>query len=185
MYDHIFKTWISPIDHTSKWQIFRNKAGFANTNSPLESFNSRLKTDFFKRVVRSIGGFLTIMCDEIFPYLSINCKKFLNSPRYIENTEKSALKLTKANFSKINKHSYSYKGVNNNCTLKFDLPDYFKSCFCDCTSFMKDGVCMHLVAFSLLFDKDFYKNYTKKDKNFATCKKKGRHAHTKKAGQFN
>ena len=73
MYDHIYNTWINTTDHTCKWQIFRNKPGFANTNSPLESFNSRLKTDFFNRIVDF----------------------FKRSPRYVERTEKLALNLRK------------------------------------------------------------------------------------------
>lgn len=185
MYDHIYSTWINTKDHTNKWQIFRNKPGFANTNSPLESFNSRLKTDFFKRVVRSVGGALAIICDEIIPYLGDNCKKFRSSPRYSASTEKLALKLTKNNFKKKNNDVYSYNGVNNNYTLKFNLPKYYKSCFCDCCFFMKDGVCMHLVAFSWLYEKNLYTNYSNKSKTFAICTKRGRHKKTKKAGEFN
>jgi hypothetical protein len=168
MYDHIYNTWINTTDHTCKWQIFRNNPGFANTNSPLESFNSRLKTDFFNRIVRSIGGVLNVFREEIIPYLSDHCKKFKRSPRYVERTEKLALNLMKKNFKRKDLNTYSYQGKNNKYTIKLNLPRYYQSCFCDCGMFMKDVVCMHLVGFSWLFEKSFYKNYQNDPKVFAS-----------------
>ena len=80
---------------------------------------------------------------------------------------------------------YSYTGKNNKYTIKLNLPRYYKSCFCDCGMFMKDGVCMHLVGFSWVFEKYFYENYQNNPKIFATNKKKGRPKKCAKAGEFN
>ena len=102
-----------------------------------------------------------------------------------EITDKLALKLTKTNLKKIDKDLYTYTGVNNTCKLKFNLPSYYMGSFCDFSNFVKDGICMHLVAYSWLYEKDLYKNYSNKTKNFAICTKRGRHKKTAKAGQFN
>ena len=186
MYDHIFDTWINSSDHTCRWQAFRNKPGFANTNSPLESYNSRLKTDYFKRIVRSIGGVLDVFKDEIIPFESENFKKCKPYPRYIKKTEDLAIKLTRKNLKKLYKDTYSYTGVNNRFVIKMNLPRYYKGYFCDCESFMKDGVCMHLVAFSwLVSPQPFYKNYCNDPKVFATSTKRGRHKNCKKALEIN
>ena len=67
-----------------------------------------------------------------------------------------------------------------------NLPRYYKGYFCDCESFMKDGVCMHLVAFSwLVSPQPFYKNYCNDPKVFATSTKRGRHKNCKKALEIN
>ena len=165
----------------------RNKPGFANTNSPLESFNSRLKTDFFKRIVRSIGGALEIITKDLIPYLSESCKKFKKYPRYSASIEKYALTLTKKNFKKINNRIYNYTGSSGNkYKIKLNLSRYYNGCFCECSHFIKDGICGHLVAFSFLFDEIKYKNYSNEAKTFAIAKKKGRPIQkTKKAGEFN
>ena len=83
MFDHIWNEWFKKTDHTSKWQSFRNRAGQANTNSTLESFNKLIKHQFLKKVVMSIGGALEKI-GEIIYYYSNNCKKFEFSPRFVK-----------------------------------------------------------------------------------------------------
>jgi hypothetical protein len=53
------------------------------TNSPLESFNNLIKTQFMKKIVISIGGPLSKL-EEIIIYFSNNRKKFCFSPRFVK-----------------------------------------------------------------------------------------------------
>jgi hypothetical protein len=185
MYDYIYNSWINTKDHTCNLQIFRNRAGFANTNSNLESFNARLKTDFFNRIVRTIGGVLLVFIEELIPYLSDNCKKFKTYPKYVKKTEIKALTLTKENFSKKDKNSYLYQGKSNRFTIKLNVSaKYHSNVSCECASFVKNGVCLHLVGFSWLYKKSFYTNYSNDPKSFAISMKRGRPAKCKKTGEF-
>ena len=184
MFLHIWNTWINTRDHTHKWQIFRNKAGFANTNSPLESYNKLIKHQFFKRVVMSIGGALAKL-EEIILYYSNNCKKFECSPRFVKKTYSLAKTLTKDNFKVINKSSVSYIGVKNKFTLNINDNSAYKQYSCNCKYYMKDAICMHLVGYNWVKSKNLYKNYSNEPTKFAIRTKLGRHKLTAKAGEFN
>ena len=171
MYEHILKTWINTTNHTCKWQSFRNRPGFANTNSPLESFNARIKTDFFKRVVLSIGGAITKF-EAIVTYYSNNAKKFSFSPRFVKKSHELASNLTKRNYKfSANKNSVKYTGVKNQYVIKLNNENAYKNCSCNCIFYMKDAICMHLIGYSWIFNKKHYRIYSNEPREFAIKKK--------------
>lgn len=184
MFEHIWHTWIRTSDHTCNWQSFRNKPGFANTNSPLESFNNLIKTQFMKRIVMSIGGALSKL-EEIIIYFSNNRKKFNFSPRFVKTTHELASSLTKRNFRLLDNRTVAYTGKNNKFTIDIANEDAYRNCSCNCMTYMKDGICAHLVGYSWIYEKNLYRNYSNAPTKFATQTKRGRHKHTQKAGNFN
>ena len=184
MFEHIWHTWIRTNDHTCNWQSFRNRPGFANTNSPLESFNNMIKTQFMKRVVMSIGGALSKL-EEIIIYYSSNRRKFHFSPRFLKTVHELATSLTRANFRLINRATVAYTGLHNRFILNVDDERAYKNCSCNCTHYTKDGICMHLVGYSWIYGKNLYRNYSNGPVTFATQTKRGRHRNTQKAGKFN
>ena len=100
--------------------------------------------------------------------------------------EEKARRLTRKNFKFLkNNNRYLYTGTNNTAIIKLGLKRYYGELFCDCQSMMKDGICLHLVAFSWLYDINCYRNYSNKPKNFAISNKRGRHKKSKKCGEFN
>ena len=54
IYNYIKSQWVN--SRFCKWFVFNNKPGYANTNSPIESYNATIKRDFFERVKRSVYG---------------------------------------------------------------------------------------------------------------------------------
>ena len=90
--------------------------------------------------------------------------------------EEKARRLTRKNFKFLkNNNRYLYTGTNNTAIIKLGLKRYYGELFCDGQSMMKDGICLHLVAFSWLYDINCYRNYSNKPKNFAISNKRGRH----------
>ena len=128
-----------------------------------------------KRIVMSIGGALSKL-EEIIIYFSNNRKKFSFSPRFVKATHALATSLTKQNFRLIDSRTVAYSGKNNKFTIDIANEDAYRNCSCTCTTYMKDGVCLHLVG---------YRNYSNAPTVFATQTKRGRHKHTQKAGNFN
>ena len=100
-------------------------------------------------------------------------------------TKELAEVLTKANFKLVNKVTVEYTGKANRYKLNIDDVAAFKNCSCNCSLYMKDGICMHLVGYSWIYNKNFYANYSNLPTVFATQTKKGRHRKSQKAGQFN
>ena len=184
MFEHIWNTWIRTNDHTCNWQSFRNRPGFANTNSPLESFNNMIKTQFMKRVVMSIGGALSKI-EEVIIYYSNNPKKFNFSPRFVKTTNVLALTLTKENFRLKDREKVMYTGKSNRLTLNLVGKNACRNCSFDCTNYMKDGICAHLVGYSWIYGKNLYRNYSNAPTVFKTQIKRGRNKQTQKAGSFN
>ena len=91
-----------------------------------------------------------------------NFKKFERSPRYYKKLEEKAMALTKHKFERISKDKYKYKGVRNAATITTGLKRFYGHLICDCAHMMKHGICIHLVAFSWLFEKSCYTNYSNK-----------------------
>jgi len=186
MYDYIMTEWIDRNDHRCNWQIFRNKAGLANTNSPIESFNNTIKKIFFKRNVLSIGGAIDKL-DEIILYYSNDDKVFTRQPKFIKKSYELALTLNETNFLAISKSKVIYTGKNHTYKLNLNDENNYKKCSCNCNFFLKDGICMHLIAYCWLKNKNCFLKYPNPnlDSELATLNKRGRHKKTAKCGQFN
>ena len=144
MYEHIREQWLDSV--FCKWQIFRNKPGFANTNSNLEGFNATVKRDFTDHTSFHISGAIRIIGDIIAHY-SINFLIFENSPKFDKNVVDLASRLTKSNFTYVDRNNIVYKGVKNTFKLNLNNPSCFNKCCCNCETFMKQAVCMHLVGY--------------------------------------
>ena len=97
--------------------------------------------------------------------------------RFEKNTKASADKLTKKNF-KLTKHSqYSYQSLVTDTKHIIKVKDLncHNKCSCSCKSFIKLGVCLHLVAISFLFELNFIKgNYIEAPEVFVQKTKKGK-----------
>jgi hypothetical protein len=53
--------------------------------------------------------------------------------------------------------------------------DAYRNCSCNCATYMKDGICLHLVGYSWIYEKHLYRNYSNAPTVFATQTKRGRH----------
>ena len=102
-----------------------------------------------------------------------------------KKTHSLALKLTKNNFKLINKTSVAYNGINNNFVININNPIAYRQCSCNCKYYIKDGICMHLVGYSWVRNKNLFKNYSNAPTTFAIKTKIGRHKKSAKAGDFN
>jgi len=184
MYDHIYDNWINKDDHTCNWQSFCNKPGFANTNSPLESFNKTIKHQYTLKNILLLGIVIGKL-ETIILYYSNNKKIFETAPRFVKKTHQLALALTKKNFKVYSdQKAVIYKGVNHTCKINLNNKACYKNCSCNCKYFMKDGVCMHLVGYCWLYNRPFFSNYSNSPTEFAIQTKRGRHKKFKGFGQI-
>jgi hypothetical protein len=139
-----------------KWQIFRTPPGYATTNSNIESFNATVKRDFTNRKRQSIMNAINIV-EEIITYYSTHYQTFSVSPRYNYKLKTQALKVDKSKFIyKKNKKQVAYEGKNNKHEINLNDNNAFKYHSCNCKSFLKFAICLHLVAFSNFFSLDLY-----------------------------
>ena len=110
---------------------------------------------------------------------------FQLTPRFLKKTQELAETLTKENFKLVNKVTVYYKGKAHLYKLNIADVTAYKNCSCNCSIYMKDGICMHLVGYSWIYNRNLYGNYSNLPTVFATQTKKGRHRKTQKAGNFN
>ena len=172
--------WFSGV--WSKWQIFRNRPGQANTNSNIESFNNAIKRDFNRKRVP-----MKQCLDELFEqiiYYSTEYPDFAKNPKFNRRTRELADQIAKKCFKVIRKDRIVYTNTSEGKTSKYNLTTndnrYLNDCSCECSYFVKHAVCMHLVAYSNFFTLDlFVDKYSKPLKmiNFVKtnkrCAKKG------------
>jgi hypothetical protein len=100
-------------------------------------------------------------------------------PKFTIQVKKLADKLDKRNFKKVgpSKHKYESLNTESNYIITFNCPQCHNSCSCSCKNFVKLGVCMHVVAISVIFNlKLFHPKYSTKSKpdTFVTKEKRGR-----------
>ena len=153
MYEYIRDQWLE--GDFRMWQIFRNKPGYANTNSNLESFNATIKRDFTNNTAFYISGAIEHI-GEIIEFYSENAVEFELAPKFDKSVLTSANKLSKANFKPKSSTKIEYKGKNNFFILRLNVDTCYNECSCTCSLFSKNAVCMHLIAFSNLFGKGLF-----------------------------
>jgi hypothetical protein len=180
MYEYINAQWFS--SDFNKWQIFRNNPGFANTNSNIESFNNVIKRDFTGRRKLSVKVALDKINDMI-EYYSTNYLEFQFKPAFDRKMLSNAKKLSDSNFKKIKSDKISYKGSKNNHVIKLNDRECFKNYSCNCRTFLKSGVCTHLLGYSIINNLNIYdeNEILKRNDNFVQRNKRGRHGLAKKA----
>jgi len=183
MYDYIKKEWID--SQYCNWQIFRNKPGFANTNSNLESFNNTVKRTFTKRQSFYISGSISKLA-EIILYYSINKKAFKDHPKFYKKVVEQANRLTVDNFKHRDRNTVQYKGRVNKFIINLNDKGCFNNCSCNCGTFTKEAVCMHLLGYSNIHELNLCgEDYLIEPDTFATKIKRGAPKKTNRYGVVN
>lgn len=173
MYNYIREQWL--IDVFSKWQVFRNLPGYANTNSNIESWNATYKRDYSRRVRQSVLR----ACTTIFKTIKFNSQiknnKFQVRPAFDKEIKKAALIVKKIQFKQLNRHTVEYTGLINGtkAILSLSDPDCYKSCNCSCFQFQKWAICIHVVAFSNINKHDWYGAKFRQPDKFEIKSKRG------------
>ena len=80
--------------------MFNNPPGFANTNSPIKSYNAIFKRDFTKRNKCRMFRALTKIFDCIIYYSGEKHNSFTEKPRYNAEIKEKALKIQPSCFKK-------------------------------------------------------------------------------------
>jgi hypothetical protein len=182
MYIYIRDQWLVSV--FCNWQIFRNNPGFANTNSNLESFNATIKRDFTNGRVSHISGAIKKL-GQMIEFYSAHAKSFEYCPKYNKKVLEMANSLTKSNFKHTDRYNVVYKGKSNTFNLHLNDASCYNKCNCDCTTFMKAAVCMHLVGFSNIFSKNLFGSaYSNDPKTFNFAKKRGAPKKTNRYGDI-
>ena len=162
----------------SNWQIYHNKPGQANTNSNIESFNNIIKKKYTNRTKLSMKAALVALEKLVLSY-STEPLDFEIYPKFEMKTKAYADKLVKKNFKKVGQNKYQYASLTTETAyiITTNNPQCHNMCSCTCKTFVKSGVCMHVVALSNLFGLQlFHPKYAgqKKSETFVTKVKRGR-----------
>ena len=115
-------------------------------------------------------------------YYSANATFFETKPKIDSKMRTISTKMDESNFKTIKRTRISYIGKNNKHIIKLDDKSCFKSCSCNCKTFIKFGICPHLLAFSSINNLNIYESHSSVDK-FVQKTKKGRKGRNKLAGK--
>ena len=132
MFKYFEDEWLK--GNFTKWQIFRNAPGFANTNSNIESFNATFKRDFTKR----IRGSLITACTKLYnciSYYSLPTNNIWYSyPEFDKQIKDWALKINKSCFTKFGRtgRKFKYTGKVRTIFILTDDKRCNKSVSCNC-----------------------------------------------------
>ena len=138
----------------NKWQLFYREVGLASTNSPIESYNARIKGDFTDRTFFNLVPAFKKL-EKLVEFESLKEQKFSNSPSVLKSDKKKAQLLLKSSPEKIIKTSqniYEVKGTKVNKSFVVDLIQMN----CSCNQFFDRGSCKHLIACANLADKPLH-----------------------------
>ena len=139
------KQWIK--SSFSKWQLFQVPSGWSTTNSPIESFNNRVKSDFTKRLKYHLSASLEVF-KEMVNYLSVNRPKFTIEAKVSGIMKKQAkLLLPLSQFTHALHNIHTYKQSNG---VLLHINTVRRTC--SCKTFRDKLVCKHLIA-ACIFDK--------------------------------
>ncbi len=101
------KTWV--LSKFNNWKIFNTPPGFATTNSPIESYNQKIKAHFTDRLTRHIIPSLKIF-EELIDYESSNFKEYSSIKMVSNNMEKLGRRIIKK--LKVHEDGFIYKHQN-------------------------------------------------------------------------
>jgi hypothetical protein len=140
---YLRKQWFEGV--FKRWKIYQRPAGYACTNSPIESYNSKIKKIYTKRKRLSVYAFIKKMV-EIIETESSSKRPFHLKP-------KPSKKCVEYSY-KINKKSYFKPARNNTFNYTFgekthQINGSDKSC--SCSFYLKWMYCAHSIAFKRLF----------------------------------
>jgi len=122
----------------SKWQIWHNPPGWANTNSNIESFNATIKRDFSLRKRYSVYSSVNVI-KQIISYYSTNKNQFHLTPKFDAKLHQLGLKCAITNSYK--RREIGLVVCNDKYVIKI------KKRTCNCRYFLKNGVCSHILGF--------------------------------------
>jgi hypothetical protein len=132
----------------NKWQLYHRTIGLAATNSPIESYNGRIKVDFTDRSYFNLVPAFEKL-ERLIEFESLKDQKFIKSPT-VKNSDitkgKSLIKNSPKTITKINRNEYKVVGSKQDNLYEVDLIE--KSC--TCIKFFDTGSCKHLAACEIL-----------------------------------
>ena len=149
IYKNINEQWFN--GEFSKWQVYHNPPGFAGANSNMEGINGDFKTFFTRKRLSMICAVEKI--GECILYYSENAEPFSIKPRIYRRMTQKAANISKNNFNKASKSSARYYSREHQ--VEYTLNWKYEPC-CDCFGFLKKAVCSHLLAYSYLFEMNWY-----------------------------
>jgi hypothetical protein len=177
MYLYIEDQWFK--GSFTKWQIFRNPLGLANTNSNIENFNAIIKRDFTGKRKLKMKTALKKLDEIIFYYLDSDKFIFNVRPLADKNIVGLANRLTKSHFKTV-RNKIGYTGRNNTFNLKLDDTRCYKNLSCNCSCFLKYAVCSYAFAYASINNLNYYGKEVEESHSFVQKTKRGRPADNKK-----
>jgi transposase-like protein len=148
-------TWFTGV--WCNWQIFHNKPGQANTNSNIESFNNVIKKKYTNRTKLSLKSALLAIAKLILAY-STEAPIFEIYPKFEQKTKEFADSLDIRHFKKIGRDKFKYNSLKSDSEYIININDKqaHNYCNCSCKTFVKSGVCMHVVALSNIYNLNLF-----------------------------
>ena len=168
LYEYVRVQWFE--SRFNNWMIYHTPAGWANTNSNIESFNAVIKRDFFKRKRLSVFG-AVLKIEDIIKYYSTANITFSKYPKYVEDLHKKSAHYAQNDFLSIDRQNFKIKSLSQKSEYhKIDIQE--KSC--SCPLWLKNAICVHSLAFSNLNKLCWFgEKYSANRTNFFTKAKRG------------
>ena len=140
--EYFERQWIN--SKFSNWQLFKVPIGFSMTNSPIESYNNKIKEAFTKRLKHHLTTAIEVFKDAI-SYESRNGKDFkveIRVRKYMRDQAKTII-VRKQLIATNSESEYLYKHFDSRlgfARINIDVKS------CTCFKYFDKGVCKHLVA---------------------------------------
>jgi cob(I)alamin adenosyltransferase len=110
--------------------------------------------DFTQKRVSHINEALSII-GEVIEFYSTHVQDFFVIPKFQKSLFDLSNNLSKKNYKFTDKYTVVYQGKVD--TLDLKMPKDTMDCFnCECSIFMKQGICKHLIGLSNSYDLNFF-----------------------------
>ena len=178
---YFWKTWVNNVDF-NKWQIFRTPPGYAMTNSPIESYNNKIKTQFTERrkfhLASALNLFEKVMEMESAFDFSKKPHKHALVPKYFVNLARTDLKNKVVKVVSLDKEDNEEDDDEQCVKCKVihksnDEKEYVNivvlnnecfcvdCCYCNCGRFLDKAMCYHFVPACVEMKIEFPGTYVK------------------------
>ena len=176
---YFWKTWVNNVDF-NKWQLFRTPAGYAMTNSPIESYNNKIKTQFTERKKFHLASALDIF-EKVMEMES--AFDFSKKPYNHAKISETMVNIARADLKKgeiiVSLDSEEEEEDDEKCVkckviATVDGKEYINKvvlnsecfcvdcCYCTCGRFLDKAMCYHLVPACIKMKIEFPGTYIKK-----------------------
>ena len=133
------KQWLDSVFNS--WQIYLTPAGYAHTNSPIESYNNTIKAHFTNRIKYHMIPALEVF-QTCIEYESNNLKRIVSEGKVTQFMLKQAKDIIKQKkLIQNGGNRYNYQHYNDTLGTIDTL-----SKFCTCEKYLDKAICKHLVA---------------------------------------